>query len=70
MEGPIESYSDLLRNDAGLFVEYRRRLLDHGIFQMPANLKRCHLSFAHTQEHIDRLLEASEEVLKGIVRHP
>ena len=70
MEGPIESYSDLLRNDAGLFVEYRRRLLDHGIFQMPANLKRCHLSFAHTQEHINRLLEASEEVLKGIVRHP
>jgi len=70
MEGPIESYSDLLRNDAGLFVEYRRRLLDHGIFEMPANLKRCHLSFAHTEEHIDRLLEASEEVLKGIVRHP
>lgn len=70
MEGPIESYSDLLRNDAGLFVEYRRRLLDRGIFEMPANLKRCHLSFAHTEEHIDRLLEASEEVLKEIVRRP
>jgi glutamate-1-semialdehyde 2,1-aminomutase len=68
MEGPIESYSDLLRNDATRFVEYRRRLLDHGIFEMPANLKRCHLSFAHTEEDIDRLLEASEQVLKEIAR--
>jgi glutamate-1-semialdehyde 2,1-aminomutase len=68
MEGPIESYSDLLRNDATRFVEYRRRLLDHGIFEMPANLKRCHLSYAHTEEHVDRLLEASEEVLEEIAR--
>jgi glutamate-1-semialdehyde 2,1-aminomutase len=66
MEGPIESYSDLLRNDAALFVEYRRRLLDCGVFEMPANLRRCHLSFAHTEEHVDRLLEASEEVLRKI----
>ena len=64
MEGPIESYSDLLRNDAERFVEYRRRLIDRGIFKMPMNLKRNHLSYAHTDEHVDRTLEACEDVLR------
>ena len=66
MEGPIDSYTDLLRNDAQRFREFRSGLRERGIFQMPANLRRCHLSYAHTAAHIDRLLEASEEVLKKL----
>jgi glutamate-1-semialdehyde 2,1-aminomutase len=65
-----ETYTDLLANDAEKFVEYRRRLLDRGIFMMPANLKRAHLSYAHTQAHVDRLLQASEDVLKEMFRAP
>lgn len=64
MEGPIASYSDLLRNDAARFVEYRRRLIERGIFKMPLNLKRNHVSYAHTDAHVDRTLEACEDVLK------
>ena len=52
------------RNDAQRFTEYRRGLMERGIFQMPANLKRCHLSFAHTDADLDRLLEVSEDVLR------
>lgn len=63
LQGPIESYSDLLRNDAGRFVDYRRRLIDRGILKMPMNLKRNHISFSHTEAHIDRTLEACEDVL-------
>lgn len=63
LEGPIESYSDLLRNHSERFVEYRRRLLERGIFKMPLNLKRCHISYAHTDEHVDRTLEVCEDVL-------
>jgi glutamate-1-semialdehyde 2,1-aminomutase len=70
MEGPIESYADLLRNDAGRFVEYRRGLIDCGIFKMPLNLKRNHVSYAHTDEHVDRTLEACEDVLKKIFGKP
>jgi glutamate-1-semialdehyde 2,1-aminomutase len=66
MEGPIESYSDLLRNDAARFVEYRRRLIARGIFKMPINLKRNHVSYAHTDAHVDRTLEVCEDVLKGM----
>lgn len=67
MEGPIESYSDLLRNDAPRFLEYRQRLIHRGIFKIPRNLKRNHLSFSHTEADIDKTLEACEEVLKELV---
>jgi glutamate-1-semialdehyde 2,1-aminomutase len=73
MEGPIQSYSDLLRNDAERFVEYRRRLIDRGIFKLPKNLRRNHVSYAHTDAHVDRTLEACEDVLKemfGAARAP
>lgn len=64
MEGPIENYSDLLRNDAARFVEYRRRLIERGIFKMPANLKRNHLSYSHTGAQVDNTLETCDDVLK------
>ena len=60
LDGAVRSYDDLLRNDADLYVGYRRRLIDHGIFELPANLKRNHISYAHTDDHIDQLVEATE----------
>jgi glutamate-1-semialdehyde 2,1-aminomutase len=64
LEGPVETYTDLLRNDAARFVEYRQRLIERGIFKMPINLKRCHISYSHTDAHVDRTLEVCEDVLK------
>jgi glutamate-1-semialdehyde 2,1-aminomutase len=61
-----ETYPDLLAFDAGKFVEYRRRLIDRGIFMIPANLKRAHLSYAHSEADVDRLLQATEDILKGM----
>ncbi len=68
MEPPVENYHDLLRNDAEAFVEHRRRLLSHGIFMLPMNLKRNHLSFAHTKADVERTLDAVETVLKEMRR--
>ncbi|WP_208810767.1 aspartate aminotransferase family protein [Micromonospora echinofusca] len=60
MSGPVpRTYDDLLRNDAGMFIGYRRRLPEHGIFELPLNLKRSHISYAHTDADVDRLLEAT-----------
>ena len=64
MDGPAETYPDLLANDPERFVEYRRRLIDRGVFKMPTNLKRAHISFAHTEDHAARMLQAVEDVLK------
>jgi glutamate-1-semialdehyde 2,1-aminomutase len=60
LEGPVERYDDLLANDVELFVGYRRELMEHGIFELPLNLKRSHFSYAHSDADVDRLLEATE----------
>ena len=60
MEGPAERYDDLLRNDKAMYVGYRRNLLDHGVFELPMNLKRSHISYAHKDADIYALLEATE----------
>lgn len=60
MEGPAERYDDLLRNDKAMYVGYRRNLLEHGVFELPMNLKRSHISYAHKDADIDALLEATE----------
>jgi glutamate-1-semialdehyde 2,1-aminomutase len=67
LEGPVDSYEDLLRNDAELFVGYRRALLRHGIFELPLNLKRSHVSYAHLDADVDALLEATEHAVESVL---
>jgi len=67
MDGPLDSYDDVLRNDAELFGRYRRELVARGIFEMPESLGRSHISAAHTADDIDRSLEAAEEALRAAV---
>jgi glutamate-1-semialdehyde 2,1-aminomutase len=66
MEGPIDSYSDLLRNDTAMDVAFRRGMCDRGIFMLPTALKRNHISAAHTADDIDRTIEIAREVLTSL----
>jgi glutamate-1-semialdehyde 2,1-aminomutase len=68
MEGPLETYEDVLRNDTALFMRYRRELVARGVFEMPESLGRSHISAAHTEEDIDRSLEVAEEALDASLR--
>ncbi len=68
MEGPIENYSDLMRNDTAFFLDYRRRLMQRGVFKIPMNIKRAHISYAHTGADIDNTLQAVDDVLGEMVR--
>jgi glutamate-1-semialdehyde 2,1-aminomutase len=67
MDGPLESYDDVLRNDNDLFMRYRRELISRGVFEMPESLGRSHISAAHTEADIDRSLEAAEDALRAAV---
>jgi glutamate-1-semialdehyde 2,1-aminomutase len=66
LEGPVESFDDLLANDVELFVGYRHELMKSGIFELPLNLKRNHISYAHTEEDIDRLVAATEKAVQAV----
>ena len=59
-------FSELMR-DVDLFVGYRRELMAHGIFELPLNLKRSHFSYAHTDDDVDRLLEATEAAVTTVL---
>ncbi|MEU0561873.1 aspartate aminotransferase family protein [Dactylosporangium sp. NPDC006015] len=65
MDGRVpRTYDDLLRNDAGMFIGYRRRMPEHGVFELPLNLKRNHVSYAHTDADVDHLLEATRSAVR------
>ncbi len=67
-EGPIRNYQDLLRNDATLFVNYRMQLVERGVFKLPMNLKRNHLTLSHSEAQVDRTLQACEDSLRSLAR--
>src|SRR5690606_22594436 len=54
MDGPARNYDDLLRNDVELFTDYRLRQIDLGVLEVPLNLKRSNMSYAHTTADVDR----------------
>jgi glutamate-1-semialdehyde 2,1-aminomutase len=68
MDGKVENYTDLMRNDGDLYVRYRQGLIEQGIFEMPMNLKRNHISYSHTEADIDRTLESAEKSLRQLTR--
>jgi len=63
MEGPIESYTDLLRNNNARDTWFRRTMCENGIFMIPTALKRNHMSAVHTDADIDLTLEIARRVL-------
>lgn len=61
----ISNFTDLLDNDAALYVNYRRNLIKNGVFETPMNLKRNHVSFTHTDEDVESTLEIAEKCFKA-----
>jgi glutamate-1-semialdehyde 2,1-aminomutase len=65
MEGPIETMADLERNNTELFLAYRCALVERGVFEVPENVGRSHISYSHTEADIDRSLEIAEAALSA-----
>jgi glutamate-1-semialdehyde 2,1-aminomutase len=63
LDGPVRNYEDVLRNDVPTFLRYRHELIARGVFEMPENLGRNHISYSHTEEDVARTLEIAEEAL-------
>ncbi|PZF81735.1 aspartate aminotransferase family protein [Jiangella anatolica] len=64
--GPIRGYRDLMRNDDQAYAAFHRRMTDKGFLMIPMSLKRNHVSGSHTDEDVDRTLEAARDVLAGM----
>jgi glutamate-1-semialdehyde 2,1-aminomutase len=66
MDGPLASYADLLRNDDGLDVWFRRSMCEEGVYMLPTVLKRSHTNAARTQTDVARTLETARRVLQRL----
>ena len=64
--GPVESFTDLLKNDTQADIWFRRTMCENGIFMLPTAIKRNHVSAAHTAADIDRTLETARQVLRAL----
>jgi glutamate-1-semialdehyde 2,1-aminomutase len=66
VEDPVRGYRDLLGNNHEAYVGFHRGMTEAGFLMLPMSLKRNHIGAAHTETDIDRTLEASRDVLKGL----
>jgi glutamate-1-semialdehyde 2,1-aminomutase len=64
MQPPVESYTDVLRNNTAQDVRFRQAMVDRGLFCLPLALKRNHISAAHSYDDLNRTLQAAEDVLR------
>jgi glutamate-1-semialdehyde aminotransferase len=46
-----------------MYVAFHREMTNRGFYMLPLNLKRNHLTAAHTEEDVDSALTAADDVL-------
>ncbi|BDG21326.1 glutamate-1-semialdehyde 2,1-aminomutase [Thermus thermophilus] len=62
-EGPVVTFQDAKRTDTELFKRFFHGLLDRGVYWPPSNFEAAFLSVAHTEEDVEKTLEALEDAL-------
>jgi glutamate-1-semialdehyde 2,1-aminomutase len=58
----VENYADVMACDTKAFGRFFHRMLEHGIYLAPASYEAGFMSAAHTDEDIDKTLEAANIV--------
>jgi glutamate-1-semialdehyde 2,1-aminomutase len=61
---PADLHDILEHHDFSYDLKYRRALIKEGIYHIPIACKQGSVSYAHTNEDIDKTLEITREVLK------
>ncbi|MEN3307149.1 MAG: glutamate-semialdehyde -aminomutase [Micromonosporaceae bacterium] len=65
-KAPVLGYRDLMRNNDAAYVAFHRGMTDRGFLMLPMALKRNHISGEHTEEEVDRTLDAAHDVLREL----
>ncbi|MGC9352435.1 MAG: glutamate-1-semialdehyde 2,1-aminomutase [Mariniphaga sp.] len=65
-ENRVNSFADVKKCDTALFAEYFRMSLESGIYLAPSQYEAGFVSAAHTNEDIERTVEASYMALKQL----
>lgn len=65
-EGPVTSFEDAKAADTAKFGRFHRGMLEHGVYLAPSQFEAGFTSLAHTEEDINRTIEAARAVLKSL----
>ncbi|WP_228060836.1 glutamate-1-semialdehyde 2,1-aminomutase [Coleofasciculus sp. LEGE 07092] len=60
---PVHNYDDAKKSDLAKFSRFHRGMLERGIYLAPSQFEAGFTSLAHTEEDINRTLEAAKEVM-------
>ena len=60
----VKNFEDAKTSDLDMFAAYYKGMLEKGIYLAPSQFEVLFVSAAHEVEHIDKTIEAAEEVLK------
>jgi len=61
--GPVHNYEDAKTSDLQKFGRFHRGMLEHGVYLAPSQFEAGFTSLAHTDEDVDRTLQAAREVM-------
>ncbi len=64
-DGPVQSWLDASRSDTRRFAAFHQGLIERGIYWPPSQFEAAFLSVAHTEDDIDRTVDAAGEALRG-----
>jgi glutamate-1-semialdehyde 2,1-aminomutase len=63
-EEPVRDYEDAKRCDTEAYAAFCRAMLDRGVYLPPSQFEAWFPSLAHTDEHVERTLEAAREAFR------
>ena len=65
-DGPVSNFDEAKTNDAELFGKFHREMINRGIYLAPSPFEAGFTSLAHTEEEIDKTIEAFDQSFKAI----
>jgi len=65
-DGKVESYTDAKKSDTGRYSKFFNAMLNQGVYFAPAQFEAAFLSYAHTKEDIEFVLDCAENAMKGL----
>jgi glutamate-1-semialdehyde 2,1-aminomutase len=63
---PVVDYASAKKSDSRRFMALHRKLLDSGVFVPPSQFESCFVSCAHSDDDLEKTVEAFEASLKGL----
>lgn len=66
-EGEVCTYEEVIKSDTDKYARFYRELLEEGIYFPPSQYEVCFVSCAHSQDDIEKTVEAIDKALSRIL---